>query len=219
MIKVAPSILSADFAKLGADIDSIKEADYIHFDVMDGVFVPNISFGIPVLESVRRYTDGFLDVHLMITEPKRFVSDFADAGADLVVVHLEADNEAGIKEALRLIKEKGKKTGIAIKPKTAAEAVRGYLPDLDLVLVMTVEPGFGGQKFMADMLPKITAIRREIDRRGLSVTIQVDGGIASATAPLVAAAGADIAVVGSALFNAANPAALVKEIQELDTAH
>lgn len=215
MIKVAPSILSADFAKLGADIDSIKEADYIHFDVMDGVFVPNISFGIPVLESVRRYTDGFLDVHLMITEPKRFVSDFADAGADLVVVHLEADNEAGIKEALRLIKEKGKKTGIAIKPKTAAEAVRGYLPDLDLVLVMTVEPGFGGQKFMADQMPKVRSIRNMIEEGGFNCELEVDGGINRDTGKTAVEAGADVLVAGSGVFKAADRGAEIRALKDL----
>lgn len=216
---VSPSILTCDFAHLADEIAFVERsgADMIHLDVMDGVFVPNLSFGPPVIARIRPLTHLTLDVHLMMQYPHRLIDAFADAGADLINFHVESDSP--IDETLDAIRAKGKKTALTLKPRTPAEAVFPYLDKLDMVLVMTVEPGFGGQKFMADMLPKITAIRREIDRRGLNVTIEVDGGVASATAPLVAGAGADIAVVGSALFNAADPAALVKEIQSLDTSH
>lgn len=213
MLKIAPSILSADFTRLGEDIKSILSADYLHFDVMDGIFVPNISIGIPVLESVRKFTEMELDVHLMITQPVRYVMDFISAGADLVVIHAEADTPENTEKALRLIKNAGKKAGLALKPKTPAESLLPYLERLDLVLVMTVEPGFGGQKFMEDMLPKITLLRRAIDARNLRCELEVDGGINSATAKLCTGAGADVLVAGSAVFGAADRSKMIAELR------
>ncbi len=213
MTKIAPSILSADFTKLGQDIDSIKTADYLHFDVMDGIFVPNISIGIPVLESVRKYTDMVLDVHLMITEPVKYVERFADAGADIVVFHLEADTPENIALAIEKVKAKGKKVGISIKPKTPADELIPYMKDLDLALVMTVEPGFGGQKFMADMMPKVELLRKYIDDNGLDCELEVDGGVNPETAAVCRAAGANVLVAGSDVFKAADRAARIKSLR------
>ncbi len=212
---VSPSILTCDFARLGEELEFVKRtgADMVHLDVMDGVFVPNMSFGPPVIERMRPCSDMVFDVHLMMQYPHRLVDAFAAAGADLINFHLESDSP--IEETLAAIRSHGKKAALTIKPRTPAEAVFPYLDKVDMVLVMTVEPGFGGQKFMADMLPKIAALRAEIDKRGLNVDIQVDGGIGAATAPAVAEAGATVAVVGSALFNAPDAAALVEEIHKL----
>ena len=213
MIKIAPSILSADFAKLGEDINSISTADYLHFDVMDGIFVPNISIGIPVLQSVRKYTDMVLDVHLMITEPVRYVERFAEAGADIVVVHLESDTPENITAAVDKIKACGKKAGIAIKPKTPAEELLPYMDKLDLALVMTVEPGFGGQKFMADMMPKVQLLREYINTHGLDCELEVDGGVNLETAAVCINAGANVLVAGSDVFKASDRAARIKQLR------
>ena len=215
MIKTAPSILSADFSRLGNEIADIRSggADYIHFDVMDGEFVPNISIGIPVLKSLRKIADMFIDVHLMITTPLRFAKAFCDAGADLVVFHVEADSYQNISDAIDVVKAQGKKVGLAVKPRTPAAVLYPFIERLDLVLVMTVEPGFGGQSFMPDQLPKIKELRHEIERRGLDCELEVDGGVDPVTAKLCKAAGANVLVAGSAVFGKADRAAQIAAIR------
>lgn len=197
---LSPSLLSCDFARVGKQLKTLEKAGimYLHLDVMDGIFVPNISFGIPVIKSIRKATNLVFDTHLMIDRPERYIEQFIKAGSDYVTVHAEATQNPA--EVLRGIKAKGAKAGVSLKPGTKAGEIFELLPLCDIVLVMTVEPGFGGQTFMAEMLPKIREIREELDRIDSGAILSVDGGIDRDTAPLVVAAGADMLVAGSAIF-------------------
>ena len=209
MIKIAPSILSADFARLGEEVQAVAKAgaDYIHIDVMDGHFVPNLTIGPLVVAAVRKVTDLPLDVHLMIEHPDRYIPEFAKAGADIITVHQEAVPH--LHRTVQMIKGLGKKAGVSINPATPAATLDVILEDLDLVLVMTVNPGFGGQGFIDSGLSKITALRQEIDRRGLAIELEVDGGVKIDNIARIAAAGADVFVAGSAVFGAADYAATI----------
>lgn len=213
MITISPSILSCDFANLEREVGAIAQggADLAHVDVMDGHFVPNITIGVPVVASLKKVSPLPLDVHLMISDPLFYLPAFLKAGSDLITFHLESDSDPD--KTIDAIRAGGARAGLAIKPKTPAEAVFPYLGRLDMVLVMTVEPGFGGQRFMADMLPKIEAVRAQCRRQGLSTDIQVDGGIDPVTAPLVAKAGANVLVAGSAVFGHPPYAAAISAIR------
>jgi len=202
MIKLAPSILSADFARLGEQIDEVARAgaDYIHVDVMDGHFVPNISIGAPVVASIRRVTTLPLDVHLMIEHPERYISQFAQAGADIITVHVEASPH--LHATIRLIKELGAKAGVSLNPPTPLGVVEEFLPHVDLVLVMSVNPGFGGQSFIPETLPRIASVRKILDDRGLRAELEVDGGINVDNAPDIVKAGANVLAAGNSIFKA-----------------
>ena len=215
MAKIAPSILSADFVNLERDIRALGDngADFVHIDVMDGIFVPNITIGIPVVAAIRKITDLPLDVHLMIDRPVRYVEEFVKAGADFVTIHIEADQPQNTLEALDKIRALGCKAGIVLKPKTPAEAAIPYLEKCDMILVMTVEPGFGGQKFMADQMDKVRQLREWMDDINPDCHIEVDGGVDSVTHTTCKEAGADVLVAGSAYFKAEDKAAFVKAIQ------
>ena len=197
---LSPSILAADFAILGEQIKEADEAgaEYIHIDVMDGVFVPSISFGMPVITSIRKTTKKIFDVHLMIVEPERFVKEFAECGADSITFHIEATED--VDEIIDLIHDLGCKAGMSIKPRTPVEVVEKYLHKLDMLLVMTVEPGFGGQKYIPESTERIREIRRMADEQGLDLDIQVDGGIKKENVQVVLDAGANVIVAGSAIF-------------------
>jgi ribulose-phosphate 3-epimerase len=202
MIKLAPSILSADFARLGEQIDEVARAgaDYIHVDVMDGHFVPNITIGAPVVASIRAVTGLPLDVHLMIEHPERYVSQFVDAGADIITVHVEAS--AHLQATIRLIKESGARAGVSLNPATPLSAVEEFLRQVNLVLVMSVNPGFSGQSFIPETLPRIESVRKILDDRGLGAELEVDGGINADNAPDIVKAGATVLVAGNSVFRA-----------------
>lgn len=212
-MKIAPSLLSCDFSKMGEEIKrmDVCGADWMHLDVMDGHFVPNITFGAPVIKTVRGYTDKPFDVHLMISDPLKYADDFIDAGADIITFHIECDSD--IQQTIDKIKSRDVKVGLVVKPNTPASTVFPYLKDLDLVLVMTVEPGFGGQSFMADMLPKVAEIKAEAKKLGIEMPVEVDGGIGAETIAKAASAGVDICVAGTAVFKAEDAAKAIAELR------
>ena len=214
MIKIAPSILSADFARLGDEIRAIEAggADYVHVDVMDGHFVPNITIGPLIVEAIRPITSLPLDVHLMIENPDQYVPAFARAGADIIVVHAEAS--VHLHRSIQLIKSLGKKAGVSLNPATSLAALAMILPELDLVLLMTVNPGFGGQSFIDGCLPKITELRRRIETLGLPIELEVDGGVKVDNIEQIAAAGADVFVAGSAVFGAEDYQATIAKLKQ-----
>lgn len=212
-MKIAPSLLSCDFSQIGNEVRRMDQAkaDFIHLDVMDGHFVPNITFGAPVIGAVRGFTDIPFDVHLMIEEPLRYIDDFVKSGADYITFHVEAKSD--ISKTIQKIKSAGVKPGLVIKPGTPAQSVFPYLKDIDMVLIMTVEPGFGGQAFMADMMPKVKEIRRQAEQLGLSLLIEADGGINESTIRAAALAGVDVAVSGTGVFKSADAKQAIENLK------
>lgn len=214
MIKISPSLLSCDFSKMGEECVNMEKcgADWLHIDVMDGHFVPNITLGAPIVKALRKTSSLTFDVHLMISDPYKYAEDFVKAGADIITFHYECDSD--VEKTIDLIRSLGCKAGLSVKPGTPVEKVFPYLDKLSMVLVMTVEPGFGGQSFMADMMPKVTAVREECAKRGLDVDIQVDGGISMKTVDEAAKAGANVLVAGSAVFGAESPKDMIASLRE-----
>lgn len=215
MIKISPSILSCDYSKMGEEFENMKRcgADWLHIDVMDGHFVPNITLGAPIVKCMRKCSDLVFDVHLMISDPKKYIPDFVKAGADVITFHIESDSP--VEETIDLIRESGCIASLSVKPGTPVEEVFPYLDKLGMVLVMTVEPGFGGQSFMADMMPKVKKLREEINRRGLECDIQVDGGVSLKTVEVCAEAGANVLVAGSAIFGSEDPKETITQLKTL----
>lgn len=213
MTKISPSVLASDLSNLASEVAEIATAgaDMVHLDVMDGVFVTNMSFGMPIIESLRKKSDMVFDVHLMITKPEKYAKRFIDAGADILTFHIEACEDSGA--LLDEIRANGIKSALSIKPATPAEAVFPYLEKCDMILVMTVEPGYGGQSFMPDMLEKVRKIRAEIEKRGLDIDIQVDGGLNPETAKLAREAGANVIVAGSSVFKAQDRRAAIDALR------
>ena len=213
MIKISPSILSCDYSKMGEEFKRMEEcgADWLHIDVMDGHFVPNITLGAPIVKCMRKCSSLVFDVHLMISDPKKYIPDFVKAGADIITFHIESDSPA--EETIDLIRSLGCKAALSVKPKTPVEVVFPYLEKLSMVLVMTVEPGFGGQSFMADMLDKVKVLRAECERRGLDTDIQVDGGINEQNAGLAVLSGANVLVAGSAVFGSKDAKATIASLK------
>ncbi len=215
MAILSPSILAADAMNLQRDLTATAEfgAKWLHIDIMDGLFVPNLSFGYSTVKGIRGFSDLVLDVHLMIDRPIRYVEQFCKAGSDILTIHVEADTPDNTKKALQMIRDMGVKPGIVVKPKTPAEAIKEFIPLVDLVLVMTVEPGFGGQSFMADMMPKVKALRQMIDEMNPGCYLEVDGGVDLTTGEICKENGANVLVAGSAFYKAADKAAFVKQME------
>lgn len=217
MIKISPSILSSDYGKLAQELKRMEDcgADMLHIDVMDGHFVPNITLGAPIVKCIRKASALPFDVHLMISDPYKYVPDFIAAGSDIITFHVEADSD--IEQTIDLIRKSNIKAGLSVKPDTPVETVFPFLDKLSMVLVMTVEPGFGGQSFKEEMMPKIKTLKAEIDRRKLDIDIQVDGGINSETISVAANAGANVFVSGSAIFSSPDPKATIADFKKKAT--